>query len=92
MKHAFTHLQERLNTKNLTQLSIGAFLIQSIKHKSKYPDELSGYLRWHKLHIQLDPREDRMQWFVTRVQLRDELNTLLADNGYEYELKEVRIK
>jgi len=92
MKNAFTHLQERLQTKNLTQLSIGAFLIQQIKNKSSYPDELSGYLRRHKIYVKLDPREDKMKWFVSRVELRDELNILLADNGYEYELKEVRVK
>jgi hypothetical protein len=79
MKELFGFVQKRLAKRNLATLSIGAFLVQLCKNKSTAPDELTGYVKHHILYVRLPMSDDRMQWFVTREELKKELNQQLKD-------------
>jgi len=92
MKDIKTSLRQRLSQKNLSHLGIGAFLIQQCKQKCAYPEELTGYVRHNRLSLKLDPREDKMKWFMTRVELKDELNIVLKEFGYTYILQDIKIR
>ncbi len=86
------NLQKRLEKKNLTELSIGSFLVEYCKKKSKKPDEMSGYIKRDILFLTLSMDDDRMDRFMKREQLRGELNERLEEMWYEMRVANVRIK
>ena len=79
MKEFNAVLQKRLAQKNMSKLSIGAFLLQSMKKHVTYPESLSGYLRWNVLVVKLSPKEDKTMLFMKRKELCNELNALLQN-------------
>lgn len=82
MEKLLLHVQKRLQKKNLTELSVGSFLLEICKKKSKKPDELSGFLKNNILFLSLPFVDDRMGRFMKRESLRIELNSKLEEMWY----------
>ena len=91
MKELKDALQQRLAKRNLAKQSIGAFVVQLAKHYLIYPKEITGYVRWQTLFLRVDQREDKAWLYLKKQQIIAEINKKLADTGYTYVLKEVRI-
>ena len=92
MKGIKQALKARLAQKNMAKLSIGAFILQLAKKSATYPDELGGYVRWNTLFLTVWKREDKTARFLQRETLRSSINQQLQDFGYDYILKEIRLK
>lgn len=92
MQHITRALKKRLAQKNMTKLSIGAFLVTQAKAYITYPDACTGYIRNNILFLKVDHREDKATFFIKKQQMKKEIQQRLTDLNYVYMLKDIRLK
>lgn len=92
MKDITTHIRKRLAMKNMSHAGIGAFCVEIAKTFAKDPEVLHGYIRHYQLFLTLSPKEDKTKRFLEKKKILSIINQRLEVFGYEYVVRDVRIK
>lgn len=92
MKNISGMLKKRLAQKNMSKLSIGAFLVHHGKGYLQFPADAGGYIRNNILFLKVDHREDKAWLFIKKITMMRELNQRLVDLWYTYVVRDIRLK
>lgn len=92
MKTLQSLIPKQLVSHHIAGAGLWALMIDQIKVFCSYPEIVTGYLRHHILFVQLDEKEDKLAMFHKKKELIEHIHMMMQKFGYQYILKDIRLK
>ena len=83
-----TAMHARLSQRNLTEQSLGAFLLHCLKSYGTYPQTMHCVIKSATLHWYVDDREDSLELHHRRVQILQECKEQCIEHWFDQKLVE----